>query len=282
MLTRQIVRFSAVAVVGFACVIASEARAQIASLADALTAPLSCTVPFAGGFLTVQAAFDNLPFPHDVPCANANFPLATGICSEYTYHYSSSTGVNLSQSLLSVSSDLNIFEASPSGSIEVASATVCGTGDTTSKIGVNVCEQREVRFNANATTVDAKVVVSRAAPRVTSAGARAGNSSAFCLIQGPGVPGTFNTVARGGSEIVAGGKCVANLVRDTGGGVVSAIPDPNCGFAEIPSGSFQINGLPVRGADGEPITYGDTTTCYVQTNGKTSCYCKNPSTPCPN
>ena len=283
MLTRQIVRFSAVAIVGIMCAVATEARADengipIALPASALTAPLSCLAPLGdGNSVTIAAVPMGSPatFPRDVPC-----PGEIGTtCSEYNYKFTSSNGSTLLKSFLTVSSDVVIYEASPSGS---ALFNEC-IADRAPTNGLTACAQREVKFLSHASPLDAKVVVSRAAPHVSTAGSLVGFRSGFCLIQGPGVTGgTFNTVATGDSEIVAGGKCVANLVRGPGGSVAGAIADPNCGFAEILTENFKINGLPVRGANGKPITYGDTTTCYIQTNGKTSCYCKNPSTPCPN
>lgn len=274
MLTRKIVRFSAVAIVGIImCGVTIEAKAQIA---PALTAPLSCTLSLAGAQLTIQAGADGLLFPHDVPC-----PLATGTCSEYTYRFTYAGG-NISQSFLSVSSDLAIFEASPSGAIE---ATSC-IGDSTTKVGLNVCEQRQVRFNEAASTVNAKVVVTRGTTRVSTAGARKGNSEAYCLIQGPGVPGVaFATSTASRTDRAANNQCDAVLTFGADNLVLSGVPDPNCGFADIPLDSPElfINGKPIKSTNGAPFTFGTgTTTCYPTSNGRAICYCRNPSTPCPN
>ena len=69
MLRSKMARLSAVAIVGIImCGVTTEAKAQIA---PALTAPLICNLNLAGAPLTIQAAADGLPFPHDVPCTLA-------------------------------------------------------------------------------------------------------------------------------------------------------------------------------------------------------------------
>ncbi len=272
MLTKKMARFSAVAIVVFACVLATEARGQLAS---ALTAPLSCTVPFGSGTLTIQAGADGLLFPHDVPC-----PGGTGTCSEYTYRFTSSTGSTLSQSFLSVSSDLDIYVASPAGNIEVTGPNGACAGDDTTKIGVSVCEQRQVRFNSNASTLDATLVVTRAAPRVSTAGSRSGNKSAFCLIQGPGVPGgAFTPYSPAAILKLGGGKLDVSITygadgRPVAGACVAGQANP-C-FSGIPEGDLVVNGEVLR--DFDTVTFGDNTTTCIKGN-PTRCYCTK--APCP-
>lgn len=270
MVTRRMVRFFAIALVGFTCVLASEARAQ---LQPALTAPLICNLNLAGAPLTIQAAADGLPFPHDVPC-----PLATGTCSEFTYRFTYAGG-NISQSFLSVSSDVAIFEASPSGAIE---ATSC-IGDSTTKVGLNVCEQRQVRFNEAATTVNAKVVVTRAAARVSTAGARKGSSEAYCLIQGPGVPGdAFAAVPTTIEERVAGGKCNAHWTNNPAGktiGVTTSTPGCFAGdgvvTAAVGGGASEL----IQDSGGATITAGTGTSSCKIVAGRSYCVCT--AGPCP-
>ena len=275
MLTRQMVRISAVAIVGFACVIASEAPAQV-PLAPALDAPSSCSLTLSGASLTIQAGADLLPFPHDVPCTGA--PATT--CSEYTYRFTYAGG-NISQSFLSVSADLDIYAANPSAAIEGAPSASCA-GDSTTGIGVNVCEQRQIRFNEAASTVNASVVVKRAAPRVSTAGARKGNSSAFCLIQGPGVPSdAFTTFSTTRTDTVAGGKCSVSLTVGADGQPSSVSTTPPCitGVAAGLGLGLLVNGEPWQGSNGQPITFGTgTSTCYP-TRPKATCVCT--AAPCP-
>lgn len=271
MLRSKTARFFAVALGSIIlCAVATEARAQ---LQPPLTAPLSCTLTLAGAPLTIQAGADLLPFPHDVPC-----PGATGTtCSEFTYRFTYAGG-NISQSFLSVSSDLAIFEASPSGAIE---ATSC-IGDSTTKVGLNVCEQRQVRFNEAASTVNAKVVVTRAAPRVSTAGARKGNSEAYCLIQGPGVPGDgFKPFTTSAQQTVAGGKVnvIINfdaLGNPSGGTCAPVQPPGSQCFEGSPVGDLLVNGEVLR--DFTTVTFGDNTSTCIKGN-PTRCFCT--AAPCP-
>lgn len=270
MLTSQIVRCSVVALIGFACMLATEVRAQIA---PGLTAPLICNLSLAGAPLTIQAGADGLAFPHDVPCTGG-----TGTCSEFTYRFTYAGG-NISQSFLSVSSDVAIFEASPSGAVE---ATPC-IGDSTTKVGLNVCEQRQVRFNDAATTVNAKVVVTRAAARISTAGARKGNSEAYCLIQGPGVPGDqFAAVSLASEETVAGGKCKAFWTNDPAGKTTGVTTNTQGCFAgsgivtaAVGGGGSEL----IQDSGGATITAGTGTSSCKVVSGRSYCVCT--AAPCP-
>ena len=248
MLRNKMVRFSAIALVGFASVLATEARAQ---LATALTAPFSCSVTLGSGTLTITAGADN---PRDVTFATTPSCPLNQTCSEYKYQYVW-TGGTLSHSALSVSSDLNIYEATPSASIE--GPTSC-SGDTSTKVGTNVCEQRQIRFNQASSTINATVIVTRAASRITTAGSVKGNASAYCLIQGPGVPGgTITPVSFASTLLVAHGHCPVDVTTGPDGGFTSlensagslctktllnVAPNINNQPVQIPPGRFVTNG----------------------------------------
>lgn len=188
-------------------------------------------------------------------------------------------GGNLSQSFLSVSSDVAIFEVNPSGAIE---ATPC-VGDSTTKVGLNVCEQRQIRFNEAATTVNAKVVVTRAAARVSTAGARKGSSEAYCLIQGPGVPGDqFAAVSLTIDETVAGGKCQAHWTNNPAGKTIGVTTDtPGCFAgngvvtAAVGGGASEL----IQDSGGATITAGTGTSSCKVVGGKSYCVCT--AAPCP-
>lgn len=273
--TRKMARFSAVAIVGIImCGVTTEAKAQ---LAPALTAPLSCTLTLAGAQLTIETVPMGTPptFPNDVPCTGG-----TGTCSEFNYRFTYAGG-NISQSFLSVSSDVGIFEASPSGSIEVASCS----GDSSTKVGLNVCEQRQVRFNDAAATVNAKVVVTRAATRVSTAGAKKGASEAYCLIQGPGAPGgsLFEPFTTSKKEMFAGGKLAVTVTfgpdNKPNGGACDPVQAPGITCIETTIGTgnpLVLNGVVIQ--DFDTITSGTGTSTCVKGN-PTRCYCT--AAPCP-
>ena len=260
MLTSKMVRFSAVALVGFACMLATEARAQ---LAPALTAPLSCTVPLGSGTLTIQAGADN---PRDVTSLTASSCPANTTCSEYTYIYNW-TGGALSHSALSVSADLNIYAANPSASIE--GPTSC-SGDTSSKVGTNVCEQRQIRFNQNSSTINASVIVTRAAPRITTAGAVKGTASAYCLIQGPGVAGgTIAPVSFASTLLVAHGHCPVDVTTGPDGGFTSVENSAGSTCTKtLLNVAPNINNQPVQIPPGRFVTYGTDSCGLTLINGK--------------
>ena len=284
MLTRQMVRFSAVAVIGFACVITSEASAQLVSAID------PPTVCFAEGPVKIEAGFGQSTFPEDVPC-----PGASGTCSKYNYRYSSTEGGNV-RAFLSVSADLDIFAVTPAGSaIEDPS---CGSIPANVRPGNRICEQRTIRWNSTGSTLDASVIVKRSVPRVSTAGARRGGGCGeseecwsppigqVCLIQGPGAAAAkFETFTSLRTDRVANNQCTAVVTTGPDGFVTDAAPPPEgegCGYNA--DANVTINGQPRKNTTKlEPDTFGNgTTTCYRTSSGKAICYCKNPSSPCPN
>ena len=279
MLTRKIVRFSAVALIGFACVMASEARAQLVS---ALTAPTVCD--FNEGTIRIEAGLGQPTFPSDVSCPGEG---ATGICSKYNYRFSS-TGGNIVKSFLSVSADLDIFAAS---SGEGTPATIedpsCGTVPANIRPGNRICEQRTVRFNSTGSTIDANVIVKRSVPRVSTAGARKGGgcfgegeecwnppAARVCLIQGPGLPSTTTALIPLSSKatiLVANGHCSIDVTYDGVGGFLSAMATP--GF--VPMCSVEslvtppmIDGQELKIPAGGGVTAGPASCFYYLIQGR--------------
>ena len=274
MVIRKMVRFSAVAILVFACALATEVRAQIIA---AQTAPLSCTVPLGNGTLLVETVpgGNSSTFPHDVPCPNVG-----GTCSEYNYKFTSSSGNTLSKSFLSVSSDLAIFQTTPSATIE---DPACKGDLDVPLIGRFVCEQRTVRFGSQPNGFSASVIVTRSVPRVSTSGSFVGLlNSGFCLIQGPGVPGgAFTPITTTSNQKAAGGKCDVIVTNGANGRPVK-IETSTEGCAVASQVDLTINGLPFKDSNGAPITFGTgTSTCYA-TTPKPTCVCRNPATPCPN
>ena len=282
MLTWKMARVSAVALVGIMCVVATEARAIVVEpppgpLALALTAPLSCTalLPNESSVLveTVPGG-DSLTFPHNVPC-----PTGEGTCSEYNYKFTSSSGFNLTNSWLSVSSDVTIHAASPSGSVIIGECLA----DRTPTNGSTSCAQREVRFGSHASPLEATIIVSGSTPRVSTAAAfNSYGQSGFCLIQGPGVQANpFTPFATTSNQQAAGGKCDVIVTNGANGRPVKIVTTTE-GCAVASQVDLTVNGLPFQDSAGEPITFGTgTSTCYA-TTPKPTCVCRNPATPCPN
>ena len=282
MLTRKMARFSAVALVGFACMFATEARATgggespVGPPTLALTAPLFCEVSIGTKTLRVDTVPMGTPatFPHDVPCPSPG----TGTCSEYNYRFTIAPATTLSKSYVTISSDLAIYQASP-GAIFINDCIA----DKTPTNGLNACAQREAQFNSSASPLNASVIVTRSAPRVSTAGAFVGSSSGFCLIQGPGVPGgAFTSVSLSTSEQVAGGKCVADWSFNPAGivtGVSTSTPGCTAGVgvitADLPTATNEL----LQDSGGATITSGvDTSSCKVVA-GKSYCVCTR--APCP-
>jgi hypothetical protein len=276
MMTSKMVRFSAVALVGFACMLATEARAQIVT---AQTAPLSCSVPLGNGTLLVETVPGGTPstFPHDVPC-----PGVGGTCSEYNYKFTSSNGSNLIKSILSVSSDLNIYSVSPSSIIEDPS---CKGDFDIPLIGRFVCEQRTIRFGSHPSGFSASVIVNHSAPRVATAAAfNQWSQSGFCLIQGPGAPGgSFTPYKKAAAQKLAGGKLDVLITYGPdnlpNGGACNPVQAPGITCYETTIGP----GNPLILFDQEiqdfkTITSGTNTSTCLKGN-PTKCYCTR--TPCP-
>jgi hypothetical protein len=276
MMTSKMVRFSAVALVGFACMLATEASAQIVT---AQTAPLSCSVPLGNGTLLVETVpgGTSSTFPHDVPC-----PGGGGACSEYNYKFTSSNGSKLIKSYLSVSTDLNIYSVSPPSIIEDPS---CKGDFDIPLIGRFVCEQRTIRFGSQPSGFSASVIVNHSAPRVATAGAFSGLlNSGFCLIQGPGVPGgSFTPYAKSEDLTLAGGKLNVNITygpdNKPNGGSCNLVQASGITCYETtigPGNPLMIAGQEVK--DFETITSGTNTSTCIKGN-PTKCYCTR--TPCP-
>ena len=268
MLKSKMARFSAVALIGLASVLATEARAQQSPIlvtlpAPALTAPLS----FTTGFLTVTAGADLLPVPHDV--TGGLCPVGQ-TCSEYTYQFTS-TGGNLSAVWLSISSDVAIYEASPAGSVFVMECLADRFPPVLT--GVNVCQQREVRFLPNAPTFNAKLVVSRSAPRVATAVGFAGFSSAFGLIQGPGViGGTIAPITFKSKLLIANGHCPVDVTNGPDGGFTSlanSLGSPcTTTISNVAPLIDEVTGQPVQISPGEFVTYGTDSCALTLISGK--------------
>jgi len=268
MLKSKMARFSAVALIGLASVLATEARAQTPVTLPATA--LIATNTFTSGFLNVTAGFDNLPVPHDVPCPSP----ATGTCSEYTYRFTS-TGGNISKAWLSVSSDVAIYEASVTAPIASAGSVFimeCIADETPSN-GLTACAQREVRFSPNQATFDAKLVVSRSAPRVATASAFAAFQKKFGLIQGPGViGGTIAPITFKSKLLVANGHCPVDVTNGPDGGFTSlanSLGSPcTTTISNVAPLIDEVTGQPVQISPGEFVTYGTDSCALTLIQGK--------------
>jgi len=284
MVTRKTAHIPAVAIAGIImCVLATEARATsgtetpISLPASALIAPTSCTVAIGSKTLTVDTVpgGDSETFPHEV--TGGSCPMGE-TCLEYDYRFTITPPTTLSKSYVTISSDIVIYEASPGGIF----INDC-IADKTPTNGPTACHHREAKFNPSGSPLNARVVVSRAAPRVSTAGAFVGSQSGFCLIQGPGIPvSPFAPVNTTSNQKAAGGKCDVTVTNGPDGKIPVKVETSTPGCAVASQVDVFINGKTIQDSSGEAFTYGTgTTTCYP-TKPKPTCVCRNPSSPCPN
>lgn len=189
-------------------------------------------------------------FPRVVSCPGPDCP--TGFPGsgefklwEYVFTYN---GVNPSNAFLSVSADTGLFFATPTAAV----SSFCG-GDSQSKAGLSTCDVRFLRFNANGSTFNAAYLTSSDwAPRIATAGAKAGNFQQFCLLAGAGklTDETGNSVTHVTSQTPG---CDYEFDVGPGGqdivaGSLQTIPpnDPDCGVNEDDQ-PLIVDGRPVSG-----------------------------------
>jgi hypothetical protein len=146
------------------------------------TCNLSTKVTIVAGLNGDPAA----PFPRVVNCPGADCPAGFSgsgqyLRWDYTFMY---FGVNPSQAYLTVSDDISLFFTSPTAVISPFCSNNSGDDG-----GLSPCEVRTIRFNANSTTFNAAYLTGLDwSPRIASAGAKAGNFKAYCLLAGGGKP----------------------------------------------------------------------------------------------
>lgn len=277
MLTKKLSLLAVVVIAGLVAFRATEVKAQL--LAPGLDAPLTCTAQIgSGSSVTVQAgktASGDVPYPLDVPC-----PGGSGTCSEWNLKFTYGGG-SPNHSFASISSDLDLFACSPSCSVE----NPVGAGDSTTKIGEFLYEQRTVRFNSTASVSFAQFVTEKSAPRVASAGGRVGTKHNTCLIAGAGGisvgdPNAVIAVSTVYQPIPsASAICPIEVIRDAAGLIVQVVlatgADPGCVLTTGVVGDVVIGGLPVEyigtgsGDDQELVIIGNTQSCQRYTfNGK--------------
>ena len=285
MVTRRMIRFFAIALVGFACVLAREARADgpipVTLPAPALTAPLQCQASLGEGNLIVTAGFDGLAVPHDVTSlTNPLCPTGT-TCSEYVYRFAHSES-NLSKAWLSISSDIAIYQAAITSPTQSSGSVFIGEclADKTPTNGLTACAQREVRFSpgeGGTPQMDVKVVVTRSAPRVATIGAFAGiYNSGFCLIQGPGAPG--NTVTAStikATKLLVHGQCSVDVTTGPDGSFTSAVNSAGSTCVETFPTSLAVDGIEIQFEPGRFILIGPTSKQCGLIGGVRKCWCLN-------
>lgn len=216
--------------------------------------------------------------------ANGEFPKAAdcggNVCSAYGYTVSSPIGLKLSQVVFSVSATQNFVSSDPSSSQGDA-----GAGDSTTGFLAGAVHEYAVRFNANSTVYSAIITTEGpSASRIGTALIKSGKVVESCLIATPGVSGSvFQPVAQTQTVLLAGSKCLVNLIYDTSGKVANITPaagsPQNCHIV-LNAGTGIINGNPIQHSS-SPVTFGTgTTTCfYPPLANPTKCVCTK--LPCP-
>lgn len=241
--------------------------------------PLSCTTVNGSGsgnnYLVQAIVGQSGEYPVAVPC-----PVSPGqMCADYGYMISSLSGVTISHSLFAVSADQDLDSASP------APAWVgnLGAGDSTTGFLEYTRHEYPIRFNSNATKVEAHVYIRGvSSARSSTAYIRGGKLDESCLIAGPGVPANPwapSTVTK--SVVAAGGKCAATLNYGPNGdltGITLPAGSP-CFAGKIPPGAKAVIGdepiQHVNAPDG--ITFGNGTTTVYLPSGWAICT----KAPCP-
>jgi hypothetical protein len=121
------------------------------------------------------------------------------------------------------------------------------------------------------------VIVTRAATRVSTAGAKKGSSEAFCLIQGPGVPGgRFETVTAKSTIVVVHGLCSADVTKGPDGGFTSVtlpVGSPCTLTVLEPGVPFLLNGEPITFVPGGSNAAGLNSCWYAFVNGRNTRIC---------
>lgn len=276
MFIKKLSLLAVVVIAGLMAFRATEVKAQL--LAPGLDAPLTCTAQIgSGSSVTVEAgetASGAVPYPLDVPC-----PGGSGTCSEYNLKFTY-PGSHPNHSFVSISSDLDLFACTPSCSVE----NPVGAGDSTTKVGEFLHEQRTIRFNSTASVLFGQLVTEKSVARVGSAGGRVGSKHNSCFIETAGLsvgdPNAVIAVSTVYQPIPsASAICPIEVIRDAAGVIVQVIlaagANPGCVLTTGVIGDVVIGGLPVEyigtgsGDDHELVVIGNTQSCqrYVF-NGK--------------
>lgn len=248
MLTKKLSLLAVVLIAGLMAFGATEVKA--APLFVGLDAPLECTAPIGGtGSVTVEAGktqSGDVPYPQDVDC-----PDGSGTCSEFNLKFAYTSSPN--HSIVSVSSDLGFFSCSPSCAVEAPPAA----GDSTTKIGVGLHEQRTIRFNQNDSVFFAKIVMQKSVPRVGSAGGRIGTKDGTCLIGTAGIAvGDPNAIVASNTFFIPNTPesaiCTVEVIRDAAGRVVAVRLTPEAIAAGCTAMEGSIEDIIV---DGTPLHF---------------------------
>jgi hypothetical protein len=269
-------------------------------------APLSCTT---ANFDVVANAGPNGNFPVNKPCDSLD--ATQGQCSEYYYTVTSPTSATISQSILTISANQEIYDVDATG----ANPSVPGTlGDGDSKTGVleHVKHDYPIRMNAQGDTVEARILIKGiSSPKHSTMVVTGGKITESCIIAGPGVPGdVFAQTSMSKEVVAAGGKCPAKLFTNPKGEVINiklyndggplaraypllaaqneangcvadqpAPPEPGMKFKLALGGNLNVPKQPVQDLPGgkDGVTFGTGTTTVYLPSGWAICT----ETPCP-
>ena len=248
-------------------------------------APLSCTTPSGGWTITLVSNSMTGPIPFPVPClAAAN---SGNTCSNYKYNV---VGPTPDHVVFAISADQDLDTVRVNSSVvNNPSVTPPGSLSGDQPTGFLFLAQHEypVRVNPTGNPPNTEfLIVGRSAPRISTVLVKKGKLLESCLIAGPGVPGdAFQPVFQSQRALVAGGKCLVDLVFDGNGNVVDVqnVAGSSCIRYEGPvtvtignnTGPLKNNTSP------HGLTFGNgTTTCYGPPIPSTPrCICTQ--APCP-
>lgn len=232
---------------------------------------------FAGEVAAATPAGAGVPEAPPLSCQTANFVVtlastaaascSSGTCTNYTYNVTSNT-LNVDHTVIAVSASQDLNVAGTSTPLNVAAL---GVGDNVTGFLAGAVHEYAIRFNASGNkNVSWTVSVFGASnPRIGTVVIRSGSKTLEkCLIATPGIAGdVFQPAFQAQTALVAGGKCLVNLVFDGSGNVVDVNPvsGSTCIKYEGPvTVTIGTNTGPLKNnTSPHGLTFGNgTTTCY--------------------
>lgn len=252
---RNILKSSVAAAVGGVLAWAGSASGQTVPVAE--TPPTSCTTPTFSVSVQVNQGVAN--------------PAQCGAqaCDEYVYTVTSAS-YSIDHTVVAVSASQKVLSTLPGSTI-----APLGVGDSATGFLKYADHEYPVRFNCSAgkSEVAKMYLPAGSKPRIGTVLVRSGTKKTeSCLIATPGVAPTnpqFQPVYVTQKLLVAGGKCIADLIYDQTGQLVDVQlaaenTNPDCRAGQPSDGVVLVNGEPLQNnVSPLGITFGtNTTTCY--------------------
>jgi hypothetical protein len=246
--------------------------------------PRQCAVAVGNNQVVITAGPDEsgqpaAPFPELVTCPG--FTGFSGDCLRWRYRYESMNGSNLSLSMVTVDSDVEIRGATGPNETTAAGVSIGDPGDGASefRIAVNVHDVRVVKFSNESSAVGVGNVFTSTNVGVGSvtAGSKQGNRQGFCRIAG-----ADNVLSFGVGQIAI----TTQVIDDLGGvcAIIRTLDEKGCTLGiqlaegcpvgtTIAAETLSLNGGEQVGVScSTQITFfGSTRYCYPSSTGQMIC-----------